>query len=169
MIRTGWWHTIGNVRNIAGTAWRRAARAVVGQGEKGWGVEPWRTRRPRERAEGVLRHAHHGHQRGADGHRHGAGRGREPGRRGPGHADVPGGGAPRPSVTPSPPTLTVANLSSTTLAVRLPSGFTFASGVTASSFALVVALAIAAIWARRADAARSMVRRELNWLSEAPA
>ena len=51
----------------------------------------------------------------------------------------------------------------------LPSGFTFASGVAASSFALATSPVIAAIWTHQTDAARSMIRRELNWLSEAPA
>ena len=44
-----------------------------------------------------------------------------------------------PTVTANPATLTEANLNGARLTVTLPSGFTFASGVSASSFALVSA------------------------------
>ncbi len=43
---------------------------------------------------------------------------------------------PRPSVTANPATLTEANLNGARLTVTLPSGFTFASGLSASTFAL---------------------------------
>ena len=52
---------------------------------------------------------------------------------------------PRPSVTVSPSTLTEANLDGARLTVTLPSGFTFASGVSASSFALATNPAIAGL------------------------
>ena len=52
---------------------------------------------------------------------------------------------PRPSVTVNPATLTEANLDGARLTVTLPSGFTFASGVSASSFALATNPTIAGL------------------------
>ena len=52
---------------------------------------------------------------------------------------------PRPSVTANPATLTEANLDGARLTVTLPSGFTFASGVSASSFALATSPTIAGL------------------------
>ena len=50
-----------------------------------------------------------------------------------------------PTVAANPSTLTEANLNGATLTVTLPSGTTFASGVSASSFALVTSPAIAGL------------------------
>ena len=52
---------------------------------------------------------------------------------------------PRPAVAVSPSTLTEANLNGAVLTVTLPSGFTFASGVSASSFALATSPTIAGL------------------------